>query len=43
MIKVIILMPNKVTNRFKGLDQVDRVPEEIRMEVLTLSKIRFFQ
>ena len=25
MIKVIILMPNKVTNRFKGLDLVDRV------------------
>ena len=23
----------KVTNRFKGLDMVDRVPEELRMEV----------
>ena len=33
MIKVIILMPNKVTNRFKGLDLVDRVPEELWMEV----------
>ena len=33
MIKVIILMPNKVTNRFKGLDLVDRVPEELWIEV----------
>ena len=23
----------KVTNRFKGLDLIDRVPEELRMEV----------
>ena len=33
MIKVIILMPNKVTNRFKGVDLVDRVPEELWMKV----------
>ena len=26
----------EVTNRFKGLDLVDRVPEELWMEVLTL-------
>ena len=26
----------KVTNRFKGLDLIDRVPEELRMEVITL-------
>ena len=23
----------EVTNRFKGLDQIDRVPDEVRMEV----------
>ena len=26
----------KVTNRFKGLDLIDRVPEELWTEVLTL-------
>ena len=26
----------KVTNRFKGLDQVDRVPEELWMEVCNI-------
>ena len=28
----------EVTNRFKGLDLIDRVPEELRMEVVTLYK-----
>ena len=26
----------KVTNRFKGLDLVDRLPEELRMEVCSI-------
>ena len=29
----------EVTNRFKGLELIDRVPEELRMEVMTLHAV----
>ena len=31
-----ILLPQKRTNRFKGLDLINRVPEELWMEVCVL-------
>ena len=33
-IKLLIIYTVEVTNRFKGLDLIDRVPEELWMEIL---------